>query len=157
MIRRQGKLVSHDTIDAARTALVVVDMQNYFVAEGFPLEVPLARDIVPNVNRLARAVRAAGGTVAWVQMTVAGALQHWANYHTHMLTPERVKMRLAHLDEAGEGRSTRRTGPSLWLLISGACRRSSPRPRLGRVRLRQVLAHHVARRRIERHEVIGLA
>ena len=65
VIRRQGKLVSHDTIDAARTALVVVDMQNYFVAEGFPLEVPLARDIVPNVNRLARALRAAGGTVAW--------------------------------------------------------------------------------------------
>jgi ureidoacrylate peracid hydrolase len=60
VIRRQGRLVSHDTIDAARTALLVVDMQNYFVAEGFPLEVPLARDIVPNVNRLARALRAAG-------------------------------------------------------------------------------------------------
>ena len=57
VIRRQGKLTSHDTIDASRTALVVVDMQNYFVAEGFPLEVPLARDIVPNINRLARAVR----------------------------------------------------------------------------------------------------
>jgi ureidoacrylate peracid hydrolase len=103
VIRRQGKLVSHDTLDAARTALLVVDMQNYFVAEGFPLEVPLARDIVPNVNRLARALRAAGGTVVWVQITVAGALQHWANYHTHMLTPERVKMRLLHLDEAAEG------------------------------------------------------
>jgi ureidoacrylate peracid hydrolase len=103
VIRRQGKLVSHDTIDAARTALVVVDMQNYFVAEGFPLEVPLARGIVSNVNRLARAVRAAGGTVAWVQMTVAGALQHWANYHKHMLTPERLKTRLSHLDEAAEG------------------------------------------------------
>ena len=36
LLRRQGKLVSHETIDAARTALVVVDMQNYFVAEGFP-------------------------------------------------------------------------------------------------------------------------
>ena len=28
VIRRQGKLFSHDTIDAGRTALVVVDMQN---------------------------------------------------------------------------------------------------------------------------------
>ena len=72
VIRRQGKLVSYDTLDAARTALLVVDMQNYFVAEGFPLEVPLARNILPNINRLARALRAAGGTVVWVQMTVAG-------------------------------------------------------------------------------------
>ena len=45
VIRRQGRLPSHDTIDTARTALIVVDMQNYFVAEGFPLEVPAARDI----------------------------------------------------------------------------------------------------------------
>jgi len=28
VIRRQGKLFSHDTIDAACAALVVVDMQN---------------------------------------------------------------------------------------------------------------------------------
>jgi ureidoacrylate peracid hydrolase len=60
VIRRQGKFASHDTIDAGRTALVVVDMQNYFVAKGFPLEVPVARDIVPNINKLARALRAAG-------------------------------------------------------------------------------------------------
>lgn len=52
VVSRQGKLTSHDTVAAARTALVVVDMQNYFVAEGFPLEVPNARGIVPNINRL---------------------------------------------------------------------------------------------------------
>lgn len=103
VIRRQGKLVAHDNIDAARTALVVVDMQNYFVAEGFPLEVPYARGIVPNINRLARALRAAGGTVVWVQTSAAGALELWANHHRHMLTPERSKTRLAHLDESAEG------------------------------------------------------
>src|ERR1700682_6315930 len=69
LIRRQGKLFSHDTIDAGRTALVVVDMQNYFVAEGFPLEAPVARAIVPSINRMAKAMRAAGGTVVWVQTT----------------------------------------------------------------------------------------
>jgi ureidoacrylate peracid hydrolase len=62
LLRRQGKLSSHDTIDAARTALVVVDMQNHFVAEGFPAEVPISREIVPNINRLAKAMRAAGGS-----------------------------------------------------------------------------------------------
>jgi ureidoacrylate peracid hydrolase len=103
VLRRQGKLPSHDTIDAARTALIVIDMQNYFVAGGFPLEVPAARGIVPNINRLARALRSAGGTVAWVQTTATGALQTWGNHHKYMLTPERAKTRLAHLDEKAEG------------------------------------------------------
>jgi ureidoacrylate peracid hydrolase len=103
VMRRQGKLPSHDTIDAARTALIVIDMQNYFVAEGFPLEVPAARGIVPNINRLARAVRAAGGTVVWVQTTAKGAIESWGNHHKYMLTPERAKTRLANLDENAEG------------------------------------------------------
>jgi ureidoacrylate peracid hydrolase len=103
VLRRQGKLLSHDTIDAGRTALIVVDMQNYFVAEGFPLEVPLARAIVPNINRAAKAMRAAGGTVLWVQTTAAGALEHWGNLHKHMLTPERSRTRLESLDEAADG------------------------------------------------------
>jgi ureidoacrylate peracid hydrolase len=103
VIRRQGRLLSHDTIEAGRTALVVVDMQNYFVAEGFGAEVPAARDIVPNINRMAKALRAAGGAVVWVQTTAAGALEHWANLHAHMLTPERRERRLTELDEAHDG------------------------------------------------------
>ena len=103
VLRRQGKLLSHETIDAGRTALVVVDMQNYFVAEGFAAEVPEARDIVPNINRMAKALRAAGGTVVWVQTTAVGALEHWGNHHKHMLTPDRVHKRLAQLDENHEG------------------------------------------------------
>jgi ureidoacrylate peracid hydrolase len=103
LLERQGKLASRDTIDAARAALVVVDMQNHFVAPGFPAEVPLSREIVPNINRLARAMREAGGTVAWIQTTAAGGLEEWSNYHRHMLTPERRQKRLASLDEAAEG------------------------------------------------------
>jgi ureidoacrylate peracid hydrolase len=103
VIKRQGKLLSHDTIEAARTALVVVDMQNYFVAEGFAAEVPAARDIVPNINRLAKALRTAGGTVLWVQTTATGALEHWANHHKHMLTTDRVDKRLTQLDEGHDG------------------------------------------------------
>jgi ureidoacrylate peracid hydrolase len=100
---RQGKLASHDTIEAGRTALVVVDMQNHFVAEGFPAEIPLSREIVPVINRVARAVRAAGGLVVWIQTTARGALEHWANHHKYMLTPERAAKRLASLDESADG------------------------------------------------------
>src|SRR4029077_2952153 len=103
LLRRQGKLFSHDTIDAARTALVVVDMQNHFVAEGFPAEVPLSREIVPTINRLAKAMRAAGAPVVWIQTTATGALDHWGNHHRYMLTPARAANRLANLDESAEG------------------------------------------------------
>jgi len=103
LLRRQGKLVSHDEIDAARTALVVVDMQNHFVAESFPAEVPLSREIVPAINRLAAAMRAAGGHVVWIQTTATGALEYWGNHHKYMLTPERMATRLASLDESAEG------------------------------------------------------
>jgi ureidoacrylate peracid hydrolase len=103
VVRRQGKLLSHESIEAARTALVVVDMQNYFCAEGFPLEVPLSREIVPNINRMARAMRAAGGAVVWVQTSSAEALARWGNHHKYMLTPERAEKRLAGLSESAEG------------------------------------------------------
>jgi ureidoacrylate peracid hydrolase len=103
LLRRQGKLISHGEIDAARTALVVVDMQNHFVAEGFPAEVPLSREIVPIINRLARAMRVAGGQVVWVQTTATGALEQWGNHHKYMLTPERAAKRLASLDEGADG------------------------------------------------------
>ncbi len=103
VLRRQGKLLSHEAIDAGRTALVVVDMQNYFVAEGFGAEVPEARAIVPNINRMAKVLRAAGGTVVWIQTTAIGALQEWGNFHTYMLTPDRKGRRIAELDEGHEG------------------------------------------------------
>ena len=103
LLRRQGRLISHDRIEAARTALVVIDIQNHFVAEGFPAEVPASREIVPTINRLARAVRIAGGQVVWVQTTATGALEHWANHHKYMLTPERAAKRLASLDESADG------------------------------------------------------
>ena len=103
VLRRQGKLFANETIAASRSALVVVDMQNYFCAEGFPAEVPLARAIVPNINRLARAMRAAGGAVVWIQTDSAEALTRWGNHHKYMLTPERVEKRLTGLAATSKG------------------------------------------------------
>jgi ureidoacrylate peracid hydrolase len=103
VIGRKGKLFSIERFDMARTALVVVDMQNHFVAPGFPSEVPPARGIVPNINRIAQAVRAAGGTVVWIQTTATGALERWANHHRHGLKPEVAQRRLDSLNENAEG------------------------------------------------------
>jgi ureidoacrylate peracid hydrolase len=103
LLRQQGRLTTRASLDAARTTLLVIDMQNYFVAEGFPGEVPLARAIVPTINRLAKAVRAAGATVVWVRTTAGGPPEHWYNYHNDMLTPERAAKRLESLAESSEG------------------------------------------------------
>ena len=103
VIRLQGKPFALDTIDAARTALVVIDMQNYYVAEGYPNESPVARSIVPNINRMAAALRAAGGRVVWVQTDSREALAKWGNHHKYKLTPERAARRLQMLSEKDEG------------------------------------------------------
>lgn len=63
---RRGRLRVFDRFQASRTALVVIDMQGTFLREGAPAEVPMARAIAPRVNRLADAVRVAGGRVIWV-------------------------------------------------------------------------------------------
>ncbi|NBS66156.1 MAG: cysteine hydrolase [Betaproteobacteria bacterium] len=103
VLRRQGRIPAHQSIAAQRTALVVVDMQNYFCAPGFPAEVAASRATVPAINRMAQALREAGGCVAWVQTTARGATERWARHHQFMLEPGRVQARLAKLAEDSEG------------------------------------------------------
>jgi ureidoacrylate peracid hydrolase len=54
-----------------KTALIVVDLQNAFLAPGETLENPHARDIVPNVNAIAQALRARGGQAVFLRHTVS--------------------------------------------------------------------------------------
>jgi len=69
-IRRRGKQHVFDSIDTQRTVLVVIDMQNSWIVPGLSiLEIPEARSIAPNINRIGRALRSAGGRVAWTQST----------------------------------------------------------------------------------------
>jgi nicotinamidase-related amidase len=58
---RRGRRHAYLSLDPARTALVVVDMVPFFVNEN-----EYTYGIVPNISRLAAAVRSAGGVVAWV-------------------------------------------------------------------------------------------
>lgn len=67
----------YDRLSGPNTALVVIDLQNVFMLPGMPIEVPEAREIIPNVNRLADAMRKAGGKVVWVQMTLEGQADEW--------------------------------------------------------------------------------
>jgi ureidoacrylate peracid hydrolase len=66
VMRRRGRLHLFDRLGPSETALLVIDMQGTFVAPGSPAEVPLSREIVPAINRLAAALRALGAMVVWV-------------------------------------------------------------------------------------------
>jgi ureidoacrylate peracid hydrolase len=81
--RRRGGVAVFDRIDPRRTAHIVVDLQNGFMAPGQVLETPMARAIVANVNRIA-ALRAAGGIVVYTQHTAdAEAVRTWPVYFDH--------------------------------------------------------------------------
>jgi nicotinamidase-related amidase len=58
---RRGRRHAFDALQPARTALVVIDMVSFFVPGS-----SYCLGIVPNISGIAAALRAAGGTVAWV-------------------------------------------------------------------------------------------
>lgn len=60
-LERRGKLHAFESLDPATTALVVVDMVPFFSREN-----PYCQAVIPNINALTGALRAAGGLVAWV-------------------------------------------------------------------------------------------
>jgi ureidoacrylate peracid hydrolase len=84
-IYRRGKLAVYDDLTPRRTALLVIDMQTAWLAEGAPFETPNTRGIVPAINRLADVLRACGGLVVWFQHTAAepGSPLYWRGYFDH--------------------------------------------------------------------------
>jgi ureidoacrylate peracid hydrolase len=89
-IQRRGSLRVFDTLDPQRTAHIVVDLQNGFMAPGAIAEIATAREIVPNVNRISTALRSAGGLVAYIQNTFDPvAVATWSTFFDHFCSPER--------------------------------------------------------------------
>jgi hypothetical protein len=52
VMARRGRLRWFERLEPAKTALVAIDMQSAFCATGAVAEVPAARAIVPQLNRL---------------------------------------------------------------------------------------------------------
>ncbi len=86
VLRRRGRLEIFDRLDPARTALLVIDMQNCFLDPDYSIvTVPGLRDIVANINRLAAVCRAAGVTVVWTQHQYT---EGWRSWFEHFATPD---------------------------------------------------------------------
>jgi ureidoacrylate peracid hydrolase len=104
VVARRGVAHSFADLDPRRTALVVIDLQYAFMddALGFAV-IPAARGIVPAVNRLAAALREAGGGVFWIKMTHdARCFDDWSVAY-ELPTAEFRERRVAALTEGTPG------------------------------------------------------
>jgi ureidoacrylate peracid hydrolase len=103
LIARRGRVHAFETVAPSKTALLVVDMQNYFMEEGQPACCPAARDIVPNINRLAAYLRDCGGLVVWIATEAKPETpDDWANFYESYL-PEAKAKRQINLAQNGSG------------------------------------------------------
>jgi ureidoacrylate peracid hydrolase len=103
-VSRRGRERVYEDLDPAKTALVVVDMQNAFMLPGVAHALcPMAEAIVPNINRLAAVVRSTGGAVVWIKTTFReDALQNWSTYF-EMVTSQQGAKRIAALTADSKG------------------------------------------------------
>ena len=107
IIQRSGRAHVVEALDGAKCALIVIDMQNFFMDDAYAAACPVARDIVPNVNALADATRSCGGLVVWVRMVAPpGSDKSWSAYHERCATPQGK----TRLDDLAEGMA----GYALW-------------------------------------------
>jgi len=105
VMARRGRFHIFDSFDPARTALLVIDMQDTFCAPDSPAEVPVSRSIVESINRLARALRARGATVVWIlhANTRRGEKSDWEMFFNHIVADD---VRLRTIDSLLPGRQS---------------------------------------------------
>jgi ureidoacrylate peracid hydrolase len=96
VLAKRGRPIVFDRFDPARTALLVVDMQNFYVGE-----IDSVVGIIPHINRIARELRAQGGLVVWLGMTAGDeGKSRWHVYHDHFFTPQKAAN---HRDQLSPG------------------------------------------------------
>ena len=110
VLARRGRLHLYDALDPQRTALLVIDMQNAFVAPGAPVEVPEARGIVPAINRLASKLRRRGVPVVWVLHENPKDGKNWSGFFDVFVAPEK---RAQAADALAAGSEMQRPWPEL--------------------------------------------
>lgn len=71
---RQQRIDSFHPLEPGRTALLVIDMQRGFLEPGAALEVPPGRDLIPGLQRLIAACRAAEVPVIFTQFVYETAI-----------------------------------------------------------------------------------
>ena len=104
VVRSRGREHVFDNLDPTKTALIVIDLQNGFMMKGVAHALcEEAIEIVPNVNRLADAMRRTGGTVIWLQNAATPeSMQSWS-VRDDMDGAERTARRVASMAPGTRG------------------------------------------------------
>ena len=105
VVKRRGRVHLFERLDPARTAAVYIDMQVTFLAPGAPVEVPMARAIVPQINRLNAQLRALGVRIYWVAHanTSREGASDWPGFFDHFVADEARERTMAGLAPGAEG------------------------------------------------------
>jgi ureidoacrylate peracid hydrolase len=104
VIVRRGTAHPFADFDPAKTALVVIDMQNGFMMPGVAHALcEMAPKIVPTINRLADALRQAGGKVFWIENTHdESCFSSWSVLYDY-LKPENGRKRVEAMTPGSVG------------------------------------------------------
>jgi ureidoacrylate peracid hydrolase len=104
-IERRGARHVFADLDPRTTALLVVDLQRAYLDEKLDNSFcQHALDIVPNVNRIAQALRDAGGLVVWIQNTATEeSLTSWSMYNNRVMNRARRDKRFEGIREGSPG------------------------------------------------------
>jgi len=105
VLARRGRFHLFDSLEPSKSALVVIDMQGTFVAEGSPAEVPAARGIVSNINVLTDKLRSLGVKIIWVTHANAndGSGSDWDGFFRHFVGEGVRQKTIESLAPDGEG------------------------------------------------------
>jgi ureidoacrylate peracid hydrolase len=101
--RIRGDLRLYHDMEPERTAFVAIDMQNAFVAEGGPIEVPASRGIVAAINRMAQGCRELGIPVIWIRSHHPKGGSDWRPFFDNFVRPERREQAAAALSDDAPG------------------------------------------------------
>jgi len=110
ILYRRGRVHMFDSFPADKTAMVVIDMQNFFCEPNTPtgaqVERPVTQEIVPALNELAAGVRQAGSKVIWVRFEIdqnVGAT-NWDIWFKYIVgDPEKIEQIKKLLEPGGHG------------------------------------------------------
>ena len=105
VVKRRGRVRLFERLDPARTAAVHIDMQITFLAPGAPVEVPMARAIVPAMNRLNARLRVLGVPVYWVAHanSSGGGGSDWSGFFDNFVADDARARTIAGLAPGAEG------------------------------------------------------
>lgn len=99
VMAKRGKLIVYEKFDPKKTALLVIDMQNFYVGE-----IESVVSIIPNINRLADHLRSNGGLVVWLGMSAGHTgTSDWPIYHNYFFTAEKGANHRDQLSPGHEG------------------------------------------------------